>query len=90
MSEPETSESIMTEADDRPVVLETQALTKTFSEAGRELKVLRGIDFIVRAEERIAIVGASGSGKTTLLQLLGGLDRCRSSVGRRRHIPIFY
>jgi lipoprotein-releasing system ATP-binding protein len=65
----------MTEADDRPVVLETQALTKTFSEAGRELKVLRGIDFIVRAEERIAIVGASGSGKTTLLQLLGGLDR---------------
>ena len=56
-------------------VLETQKLTKTFHEAGRELKVLRGLDFTVRAGERIAIIGASGSGKTTLLQLLGGLDR---------------
>jgi lipoprotein-releasing system ATP-binding protein len=65
----------MTESDQQPVVLETDALTKTFTEAGRELKVLRGIDFAVRAGERIAIVGASGSGKTTLLQLLGGLDR---------------
>jgi lipoprotein-releasing system ATP-binding protein len=65
----------MTESDQQPVVLETDELTKTFTEAGRELKVLRGIDFAVRAGERIAIVGASGSGKTTLLQLLGGLDR---------------
>lgn len=56
-------------------VLVAQQLTKTFTEAGRELRVLRGIDFAVAAGERIAIVGASGSGKTTLLQLLGGLDR---------------
>ena len=57
------------------VVLEARALRKTFHEAGRELDVLRGVDFTVRAGQRIAIVGASGSGKTTLLQLLGGLDR---------------
>ena len=56
-------------------VLETEALTRTFHEAGRELKVLRDINFRVAAGERISIVGASGSGKTTLLQLLGGLDR---------------
>jgi lipoprotein-releasing system ATP-binding protein len=58
-----------------PMVLAAQGLTRSFIEGGRELTVLRGIDFAVSPGERIAIVGASGSGKTTLLQLLGGLDR---------------
>jgi lipoprotein-releasing system ATP-binding protein len=58
-----------------PMVLAAQGLTRSFIEGGRELTVLRGIDFAVSPGERNAIVGASGSGKTTLLQLLGGLDR---------------
>jgi len=65
----------MNDAADNQPVLKTEALTKTFTEAGRELHILREIDFSVGVSERIAIVGASGSGKTTLLQLLGGLDR---------------
>jgi len=38
------------------------------------VRVLHGVDFSVRARERVAIMGKSGSGKSTLLHLLGGLD----------------
>jgi len=67
MSEPATLSS-------EAPVLEARELKKTFTDAGRALEVLRGIDFEVLGGDRIAIIGASGSGKTTLLQLLGGLD----------------
>ncbi|HEY1587284.1 MAG TPA: ABC transporter ATP-binding protein, partial [Polyangia bacterium] len=40
-----------------------------------EVKALRNVDFIVRAGEMVAIMGASGSGKSTMLNLIGTLDR---------------
>ena len=55
-------------------VLECRGITRDFVEGGSTLRVLRGVDLLVRPAERVAIIGASGSGKSTLLQIMGGLD----------------
>ena len=55
---------------DAAIMLDCQALTKTYSEGPQDLTVLDKLSLQVRAGERVAIVGSSGSGKTTLLNLL--------------------
>jgi lipoprotein-releasing system ATP-binding protein len=57
------------------LVLEARDVRRSFRQGPIDLQVLQGVNFKVKAGERIAIIGASGSGKTTLLQILGGLDR---------------
>jgi lipoprotein-releasing system ATP-binding protein len=57
------------------LLIEAQALSKNFYDAGREIQVLRGLTFKAREAERIAIVGQSGVGKSTLLHVLGSLER---------------
>ncbi len=56
------------------LLLRAEALDKSFFDADREVRVLRGLEMEVRAGEEIAIVGQSGVGKSTLLHVLGSLE----------------
>jgi putative ABC transport system ATP-binding protein len=58
-----------------PVVIEVASVTKTHRGGEVSVQALRGIDFVVREGDFVAIMGPSGSGKTTLLGILGCLDR---------------
>ncbi len=54
--------------------LELRGLRKGYPEGGRTHVVLDGVDAVVRAGERVAILVPSGSGKSTLLNLICGID----------------
>jgi len=56
-------------------VIECRKLVKTYRDADRELRILRGVDLAVCEGESLAISGPSGAGKSTLLHLIGTLDK---------------
>ncbi len=64
------------------MVIQLQAVTKTFTTPAGSFSALRGIDLAIPSGEFVAIVGKSGSGKSTLLNVLGGIDRPSSGTIR--------
>jgi len=50
-------------------------LSKSFSNGGVSIDILKELNFDLSAGEAVAIVGPSGIGKSTLLHIIGTLDR---------------
>lgn len=55
-------------------IVETKNLKKYYQSGTNMVKALDGVDFRVKSEEFVSIIGKSGSGKSTLLHMIGGLD----------------
>jgi putative ABC transport system ATP-binding protein len=57
------------------VIIEAQALVKTYDLGGTTVRALDGVDLEVPEGDMLAIAGPSGSGKSTLMHIIGCLDQ---------------
>jgi putative ABC transport system ATP-binding protein len=62
-------------ADTNRILVNAAGIEKSYRINTRDIRILKGIDFIVKKGEFVSIMGPSGSGKSTLLYILGCLDR---------------
>jgi len=56
------------------IVILTHKISREYDMGGEIVRALRGVDFQIRRNEFVAIMGPSGSGKSTLMNLIGCLD----------------
>ena len=55
-------------------IIECRSLSFNYGAGNTKTSVLKNLDFKVKVNEKIAIIGQSGCGKSTLLNLMAGLD----------------
>jgi ATP-binding cassette subfamily B protein RaxB len=78
LAEPEQAQPASFAPSTAPLVIEGKGLGFAY---GIEGFAFRGVDFVVRPGETVAIVGPSGAGKTTLVKVLVGLlDRTEGTL----------
>jgi putative ABC transport system ATP-binding protein len=70
------------QAANRPLVIELEAVTKTYGKGHAAMQALRGVDLHIREGEFLAMMGPSGSGKSTCMNILGCLDTPTSGAYR--------
>ncbi len=64
-----------TRLKERPVILDVQGLSKTFTAPGRPTTLaLDDVSFRVHRRELMCVIGPSGCGKSTLARLVAGLE----------------
>ena len=56
-------------------IIKTTDLVKEYPQGEGILRVLDGLNLVIKEEEFMAIMGPSGSGKSTLLNMIGALDK---------------
>ena len=57
------------------MVIRLQNVTKHYTVGPEKIRALDGVNFEVKSNEYVAVMGTSGSGKSTLMNILGCLDR---------------
>jgi len=60
-----------------------------FSYKKEEEQVLKGVNFSIKANDRVSIVGETGSGKTTMIKLMSGLYEIDKGEIYFDEVPIF-
>ncbi|WP_337026877.1 ATP-binding cassette domain-containing protein, partial [Microbacterium sp. LB16] len=60
--------------DESAPIYRATGITRTYTQKGRIVKALTGVDLEIMPGEFVTIQGPTGGGKSTLLQLLGALD----------------
>ena len=55
-------------------IIECRSLCFSYSEGESKTSVLDNLNFKIKPDEKVAIIGQSGCGKSTLLNLIAGLD----------------